>query len=109
MSYIFGLAVVALFFTIMHYFTELDARQKITATVVLTLLVAGAILYNSYTEAERNHILAVELKYSQNRDILCGETNVNKSTFSYSVGTQTFIGRKNTPYYNQMYSVDQCH
>jgi hypothetical protein len=108
MSYIFGLIVVALFFTIMHYFTELDTRQKVIATVFLTLLVVGAVVYNEHMETEREHILAVELKYSQNRNILCNKTDVNKSTFSYSVGTQTFIGRKNTPYYNQMYSVDQC-
>ncbi len=108
MSYILGLGVVALFFIALHYFTELNVTQKIGITLFFILLVGGAIAFNEMQDAERTHLAAVELKYSQNKTVVCDGIDVNKSTFSFSVGTHTFIGRKDTKHYNRMFSVDQC-
>ena len=108
MSYILGLIVVGLFFIALHYFTELNTMQKGGVTLFFILIVGGAIAFNEMQDAEREHMASVELKYSQNKTIVCDGVNVNKSTFSFSVGTHTFIGRKNTKHYNRMFSVDQC-
>ena len=108
MSYIFGLVVVGLFFVALHYFTELKTAQKGGITLFFVLLVGGAIAFNEMQDAERAHLAAVELKYSQNKTIVCDGIDVNKSTFSFSVGTHTFIGRENTPHYNRMFSSGQC-
>ncbi len=108
MSYILGLVIVALFFIVLHYFTELDGKQKGFVTLFFILLVGGAIAFNEMQDAERAHLAAVELKYSQNKTVVCDGVDVNKNTFSFSVGTHTFIGRENTPHYNRMFSSNQC-
>jgi len=108
MSYIFGLIVVGLFFVALHYFTELKVAEKMAITLFFILVVGGAIAYNDMADAERTHLAAVELKYAQNKTVKCDGVDVNKSTFSFSVGTHTFIGRENSKHYNRMFSVDQC-
>ncbi len=108
MSYIIGLVVVLLFFVALHYFTELNYMQKGGITLFFIVIVGAAIAYNNMADAEREHMLTVELKYSQNKTIVCEGVDVNRSTFSFSVGTHTFIGRKDTPHYNRMFSVNQC-
>ena len=47
MAYIIGLGVVALFFGVMHFFTAMSVKQKVTATVVVLSFVMGALFYNN--------------------------------------------------------------
>lgn len=108
MSYLVGLAIVILFFIVLHYFTELDYKEKITITVVVAAVIGGAYLYNQMNDAKREHIIAMELRYEQGKTISCDGLDVNKSTFSYSVGTQTFIGREGTDNYGLMFDAARC-
>lgn len=108
MSYLVGLAIVILFFIVLHYFTELDQKQKIMITVIVAAVIAGAYLYNRMSDVERQHIIKMELRYEQGKAISCDGMDINKSTFSYSVGTQTFIGREETDNYGLMFDAARC-
>jgi hypothetical protein len=48
------------------------------------------------------------MKFQQNGTIKCSGVDVNSSIFSLSIGTYTFIGKKETPFYGQMISVSSC-
>ena len=108
MAYIFGLVVVALLFLSMHYFTELKKKEKITISLVIFSIIAGAILFNTYSSAQRDNMLAVVTAYKQNKTVQCGEIEVDKKLYDLSIGTYTFIGRKDTPNYGQMISASSC-
>jgi len=108
MAYIAGLIIAGLFFLALHYFTELNKHQKITASVVILILILGAIAYNTYTSAQQEKMMAVVLKFKQNKTIKCGNVDVNSSNYTLSIGTYTFIGKKDTPNYAQMISVSSC-
>ena len=82
MGYIYGLIVVGLLFVTLHYFTELNHKQKFGISLLLGLLVLFAYLYNSHSQAQQERILK-SVRY-------------------------TFIGKKNTPYYSDMVSVSAC-
>jgi hypothetical protein len=107
-AYLFGLIVVVLLLVVLHYFTELNARQKGGAVFVLALLVGGAIAYNNYTEAQSAHERDIELRYNQGETVVCDGIEVNASNFSLSIGTQTFIGKEGSGHYNRMFRVSEC-
>lgn len=108
MAYIFGLAVVGLFFLALHYFTELTRFQKAVVTGVLLFIVLFAIAFNKYNNAKTQKILDAVLKYNQDKTIVCEDVEVSKENFTLSIGTYTFIGKENTPYYGQMISASKC-
>lgn len=108
MAYIFGLVIVTLFFGVMHFFTELNVKQKITATVLLLAFVMGALLYNNLQSTNAEHVRDVMLRYNQQKALQCGDLAVTKSEFSLSVGTQTFIGRQESTQAGKMVAASEC-
>ena len=108
MAYILGLVVVALFFLSMHYFTELNHKQKLATTALSLLIIFGAIAFNTYASAQRDNMMAVVTAFNQNKTVECDGIKVNKKVYDLSTGTFTFIGRKNTPNYGQMISASSC-
>jgi hypothetical protein len=107
-AYLFGLIVIALLLVVLHYFTELNAGQKGGTVLALALLIGGAIAYNNYTNAQSAHVRDIELRYNQGETIVCDGVDVNASNFSYSVGTQTFIGKEGSGHYNRMFHANGC-
>lgn len=108
MAYIAGLIVAALFFVVMHYFTELSKSQKATATAVILTIILSAIAFNAYSEAKQEQMMRVVVKYNQGKTVVCEGVDVNNTNYSLSVGTYTFIGLENTPNYGQMISASSC-
>lgn len=108
MAYIYGLTIVALLFAALHYFTELDRFQKLLIGSTLLIIVLSALTYNKYKEAQREKMLKTIVKYEQGKTISCNGVDVNASLYSLSIGTYTFIGKKNTPHYAEMISAASC-
>lgn len=108
MAYIAGLIVTALFFVVMHYFTELGKSQKATATAVILTIILSAVAFNAYSESKQEQMMHVVVKYNQGKTVVCKGVDVNNTTYSLSVGTYTFIGLENTPNYGQMISASSC-
>jgi len=108
MAYLLWFGLVAFIFALMHYFTELSSRQKGTISFVVTLIVAGAIAYNLKSDAESKHVARIELKFSNGETLICKDVKVNKKEFTYSVGTQSFVGNKGSRYAWQIFSAREC-
>ncbi len=108
MGYLYALILIALLFILLHYFTELTHTQKILFSGILVSFVLFAYLYNSYKAKEQQKMYDIVIRYKQGKTIHCGNYDVNKSTFSLSTGTFTFIGKENTPYYSVMISAYDC-
>jgi len=108
MAYIFGLVVVGLFFLSLHYFTELNKSQKTIVTAVVLSIILGAIGFNKYSASQRDNMMSVVTKFEQGKTVKCNGIDVNSSDFTLSVGTYTFIGKKETPKYGQMISASTC-
>ncbi len=108
MAYIFGVILLLILFVVMHFFTEMTLKQKLSATGVLALLILGAYLYNSQSEERRLHLEAVMLTFNSGENIRCNALDVNNTEFSYSSGTQTFLGKKESKMYGRIISLDSC-
>ncbi|QFR49660.1 hypothetical protein FJR48_07910 [Sulfurimonas lithotrophica] len=108
MAYILGLIVVGLFFLSLHYFTELNHKQKVLTSSIVLAIILGAIAFNTYSDAQRDNMMAVVTKFNQGKTINCNGIDVNSSLYDLSTGTFTFIGRENTPNYGQMISASSC-
>jgi len=107
-AYIYGLIIVALLSLAMHYYTELSMRQKILIALILLAAIASAIFYNHTMQQQQEKLLNIQTRYEQGKTIHCQGVDVNQSTHSLSIGTFTFIGKENTPYYAQMISASTC-
>ncbi len=108
MAYIAGIVIVALLFLALHYFTEITKQQKIIVSTLFSVVLLSAIAYNSYSTMQREKMMNVVIKFNQNKSVTCSGVDVNKSDFTLSVGTYTFIGKKDKPNYGQMISVSTC-
>jgi len=107
-AYISGVVVVALFFLVLHYFTELSNHQKTLVTAIILAIVLFAIAFNKYTSSQREKMLNVVMKFNQHKTIRCNGIDVNDKSYTLSIGTYTFIGKQNTPHYGQMISASTC-
>ena len=108
MSYIVSFVLLIGLFYILHYFTELTKMHKISITTALFVIIYGAIAYNTYQSHQSQKLLNIVTRYKQGKTIKCEERNVNAMTYSLSIGTYTFIGKKNTPHYTEMISATDC-
>ena len=108
MAYILGLVIVGLFFGVMHFYTELNVKQKLTSTVVVAAVIMGAIFFNMMQSAKADHVRDVMLRYNQGQNLICGTLDVTKINFSLSIGTQTFIGREESAHAGKMVAASEC-
>ena len=108
MAYIFGLLGGVLIFVMLHYFTKLQLSQKIKIFSFLFIVTVLAVAYNRYVSMQEEKLLQNVLKFRQQKTIRCNGIDVNSTNFTLSIGTYTFIGKKNTPYYAQMISASSC-
>jgi len=80
----------------------------------LLTIIISAIYYNNIQNRESEHILKNEILFEQGKTLKCyssdfnTELNVSKKTFTYSRGTQIFIGKEKNPYYNIMINIREC-
>jgi len=72
------------------------------------IVVFGAIAFNTNSTLNREAMLDVVTQYKQGKSVLCKGIEVNSSNYTLSIGTYTFIGKKNTPYYAEMISASTC-
>jgi len=108
MAYLFGIIILILLFVVLHFFTEITLKEKIGVVVVIGILVSSAYWFNKNSEERRLHLENVLLEFTQGQNITCNTTEVNNSEFSYSSGTQTFLGLKGSKMYGRIISLDQC-
>ena len=108
MTYIAGLIIVGLFFLVLKYFAQLSKKQEFTIGAIVLVVVLSAIAFNAYSTQQRDSMLGAVLKFKQSKTIECQGIDVNNSNYTLSIGTYTFIGKKNTPNYGQMVSASGC-
>ncbi|MBD3799530.1 hypothetical protein [Sulfuricurvum sp.] len=108
MGYLLWFGIVVLLFAWMHYFTELGTKQKNLISAVLTLIISGAIAYNIAADRDREKVIRVEQQYRSGETLMCRGIEVNVTTFDYSVGTQSFVGLKETKHYQQIINAREC-
>jgi len=77
-------------------------------SLVLTLIISGAIAYNIAADRDRAKVVTIEQKFRSGETLICHGTEVNATTFDYSVGTQSFVGLKGTLHYQQIINAREC-
>lgn len=108
MAYLSGIVILILLFVVLHRFTEISLQQKIGVVSLLAVLIFGAYWFNHESEKRRLHLESVLLEFNHGNKISCNGLDVNNSEFSYSSGTQTFLGLKEKKTYGRIISLDQC-
>ena len=108
MAYLAGIVLLIFLFVVLHRFTELKLKEKLGVTFVLAFFILGAYLFNKGNEARRLHLEKVLLDFTHGKTIVCDDFEVHNSEFSYSSGTQTFLGKKESTQNGRIISLDLC-
>lgn len=108
MSYFYIVAVLALLYGGMHFFTGMTHRQKLQVTGGLLIIVAAAIAYNRMTDRTQAHVREMLLRFNQHDSLECGGVRVNDANFTLSVGTQSFIAHEGTQHAGQIFDAADC-
>lgn len=108
MAYIVGLVIAGLFFLSIRYFLELSKKQEILIGLGTIAFIFGAITFNAYNTFLSEKMLSVVTKFQQNKTVTCNGKDINSTNYDLSIGTYTFIGRENTPFYGEMISASSC-
>ena len=108
MAYIFGIALLGLLFIVLHFFTEISLKQKLTSVGFVSIFILGAYLFNLNSENRRLHLEDVLLEFTHGKSIVCNGIDVSNTEFSYSSGTQTFLGLKESKMFGRLISLDSC-
>lgn len=108
MAYLFGIALLILLFIVLHFFTEISLKQKLITLSLVSAFILGAYLFNLNSENRRLHVESMLLEFTHGETIMCNSLDVNNSEFSYSSGTQTFLGLKESKMYGRILSLDTC-
>jgi len=107
-TYIAGLIIVGILIIAIKYFLELTKSQEIMISAILLSIILGAIAYNTYNSEQREKMLDVVTRYKQGKSILCGNREINAKGYTLSIGTYTFIGKKDTANYAEMIPASSC-
>ncbi len=108
MGYLIWFTIVLLLFLVMHYFTELNTKQKAAISATVTLVILGAIFYSILKTQDQELVISLQEKYDQKMVLMCGDIEVDYKNFDYSVGTQSFIGHKDSKYPNKIINIREC-
>ena len=108
MAYLYGLIIVGLFFGVMHFFTELNLSQKLQASLLVVVIISGAIFYNHLQQERAAHLRQILLDFEQGKEVRCQGYSVNNKTFTLSIGTQTFIAKKESKNVGVMLAASEC-
>lgn len=108
MAYIYGFIVVGLFFAALHYFTNLTFSQKWSVITTALAIIAIAIMFNSYQDEVNKHTRDVVKKFNQGEVIICDEVKITNKNYTLSLGTHTFIAKKESVNKGEMFSASEC-
>lgn len=108
MTYLLGIVLTLILFSAFYFFTEIALKQKLTVFGSFTILILSAIYFNNLETIKRDKISNIVILFQQGKNIQCNTTEVNSSNFTLSVGTFTFIRKRKTPYFGQMFSLSKC-
>lgn len=108
MIYLLWFLISIAVFMWMHYFTALSTKNKGLITLIVTLAMANAALINFMNDKEGELASVAQLKFDNNQTLVCGDVNVSVEYFTYSVGTQSFIGNKGSRYDSKILSASEC-
>ena len=108
MGYLLWFSIIVVIFLWMYYFTSLTFRQKGIILLLLTLVISSAVIYNIMKDIESKHVNDMQLKYTNGEILNCNGIKVDRKTFGYSVGTQSYIGNQDSRYPNQIFSASEC-
>lgn len=108
MSYLYIVAVIALLYGVMHFFTEMGHRQKLQVAGGLLLVVVAAVAWNSSVDREQEHVRSVILKFNQHQTLECAGVEVNDGNYTLSIGTQSFIAKEGSPHAGRIFDAAGC-
>lgn len=94
MAYLYIISVIAVLFFAMHKLTELQMKQKVVITVILTVLIAAFYIYEQSNKKNSKQLHTLRFAFEQGETLICDDKEVNNTLYNYA--SRSLIGKKGT-------------
>lgn len=108
MLYLVGFVLFFLFLTLLFLSQRVSKQTKVVVALLLIVITVVASVYTWYQKQKDEQIRTNYAAFKMGKSIFCNGIEVNSSRFTYSEGTQTFIGKKGSDVYTTMLSLRHC-
>ena len=92
MAYLYIIAAIVVLFVLLHKFTELDMKAKISVSVVMLILVASFIFFEKSNTNSSKQKQTLLFAFEHGKSLVCGDIVVNKTLYNYA--SRSLIGKK---------------
>lgn len=72
---------------------RLNWRSKLTILAICILCFIAIFLYNADDKKSSQNINSLLYEFNSQKSLKCGEFKVNKESFNYEFGTQSFVSK----------------
>ncbi|KIM10494.1 MAG: hypothetical protein KU37_09300 [Sulfuricurvum sp. PC08-66] len=109
MGYIITALVALILFVFVTKVMELNRAQKIGVAVGIASVAFVITLYILMDDAKTDRLRETILAFEQNQTIVCeGDIEANATSFNYSIGAHSLLGKPNTPHAGKIISLYRC-
>lgn len=103
--------VVSIFIGMLLYFNFKGKLNKKNISLLGILLLFSIILmcvYNYFLEDKTRQYSLIITAFDRGDTLECGEIAVNNTSFTFTNGTLSFMGKQGTKYYYKSIYIDEC-
>ena len=92
MPYLYITAAIIVLFVLLHKFTELDMKAKVSVSVVMLVLVASFYFFEKSNTNSAKQRQALLYAFEHGKSLVCGDRVVDKTLYNYA--SRSLIGKK---------------
>lgn len=94
MPYLYIIIAIVILFVVMHKFTELEMKQKVIITVIMTVLIAAFYIFEQSNTKKSKQMHTLRYAFEQGQTLICDDKEVNNKLYNYA--SRSLIGKKGT-------------
>lgn len=108
MLYLIGLLLLLLIITLLFVSKRIEKTTKLFLAGIIALVVLLGVGYTVWQKRALQQQQENYAAFMMGQSIYCDGVEVNSSRFTYSEGTRTFIGKKDSNVFTKMISLKRC-
>lgn len=103
------LIAITLLFFVLKDLGMINTKQKIIGGIILFILAIATGFYSYNKSQTDKQIFLLQMAFLRGETIICKNQEVNAKNFNFVSGTLSLIGKKETPFHNLIFSLDDCN
>lgn len=87
---------------------KLDRKKSIILAVLSVICIIVILIYTIILDKKNHTVADIIATFQRGEEIKCGDVIISSENFTFTNGTLSFTGKKNTPYHNKIIAIEDC-